>query len=399
MKHSSIAGRLDRFLRRTIDDFELPIFVILGVVLALLLRYSLLDFESGDYRAFVGHWYDFIRAEGFWRAFRYGFSNYTPLYLHFLALATLVPIPKLYAIKLVSVVFDFVAAACVYKIVRERYDDPLLPICASFALLFAPTVFLNGAFWGQCDIIYAGMILASLLCLIRKRYAVALILYGLSFSLKLQSLFVLPVYVLLWWRGEFSFARFFYVPVVYFLTIIPSLLVGRPLPDLLSIYLRQAEGNHLTMQAPNLYQWFPRADRYFRLLNPAGLALTAFIVLALFFIIHRGLKGQKMNEEILIQTSLLSALVMPYFLPQMHERYFFLADVLSIVYAFYCPKHFFVPIAVVMCSLFSYFPFLFRGTFIDLGYVALLLFVVVIFVMYDLIVKIYRTNNFARADL
>jgi len=373
---------------KTAFDIETRVFLVLGILLALGLRFALLGFESGDYGMFLSRWYDFIKARGLLGAFRHSFSNYPPLYLHLLAFGTLLPIPKLYAIKAVSIVFDFVAAAAAYGIVREEHRGSLAPVYAFLVVLFAPTVFLNGAFWGQCDVIYCSMILISLYLLMRKRHGIALVAYGLAFAFKLQSAFILPVYVLLWLGREFRFRQFLWIPLVYFVSIVPSLLAGRPLLDLLTIYLRQAEGRSLTMQAPNFYQWFPRADRHFALLNPAGIAFAAAVVLVLFFAIYRGLKGKRIDRRTLLQISLLSALVVPFFLPQMHERYFFLADVLSIVYAFYYPQHFFVPIVVILSSTFSYFPFLFRATFVNLPYVAVVMFIMVVFVAYDVLVKL-----------
>jgi len=52
-------------------------------------------------------------------------------------------------------------------------------------------------------------------------------------------------------------------------------------------------------------------------------------------------------------------ILVPYFLPAMHERYFFLADVLSVVAAFYVPRRLWpVPLLVQFASAFSYVPFL-----------------------------------------
>lgn len=393
MSDARAAESCEAPLGRAVADIETRVFLVVGILLALGLRFALLGFESGDYGMFLRRWYDFIKARGLLGAFRYNFSNYSPLYLHLLALGTLVPIPKLYAIKAVSIVFDLTAAAAAYGIVQEERPGSLAPVYAFLVVLFAPTVFLNGAFWGQCDIIYCSMILISLLLLMRKRHGMAFVAYGLDSAFKLQSAFILPVYVLLWLRKEFRFRQFLWIPLVFALSVVPSLLAGRPLLDLLKIYLRQAEGRSLTMQAPNFYQWFPRADRYFALLNTAGIAFTVAVVLILFFAIYRGLKGKKMGRQSLVQVSLLSALVVPFFLPQMHERYFFLADVLSIVYAFCCPQRFFVPIVVVTSSLFSYLPFLFRATFIDLPYVAVMMFAMVVFVVYDVLGKIGQDES------
>ena len=384
-------GGPEECLRKAIDTLATPVFVVLGIALALLLRYFLFDFESPDYRAFLSRWYDFIKLRGFLGAFKYDFSNYAPLYLHMLAIATLLPLPKLQAIKLISILFDGVAALLVHRLVKERYSHSLLPVYAALASLFAPTVWLNSAFWGQCDVIYASMVLASLYCLLRGKHDAALILYGLSFSLKLQSVFILPVYALLWLKREFSITRFLHVPAVYFVTIVPSLLAGRPLADLLGIYSRQAQGGRLSMQAPSWYRWVPGVERYFSFLNPAGMVLAAFAILLLFFMIHRGLRKRSMDAETLIQTSLLFTLVIPFLLPQMHERYFFLADLLSIVYAFYFPRHYFVPIIVILVSLFSYFPFLFGAAFIQLSHLALALFVLIVFLTRDLMMRIHST--------
>ena len=71
----------------------------LGIFLAVALRLSLFGFESGDHRIFLSSWYDSIVSNGGFSAFEYDFSNYSPLYLYFLALATYLPLPKLYAIK------------------------------------------------------------------------------------------------------------------------------------------------------------------------------------------------------------------------------------------------------------------------------------------------------------
>jgi Gpi18-like mannosyltransferase len=52
----------------------------------------------------------------------------------------------------------------------------------------------------------------------------------------------------------------------------------------------------------------------------------------------------------------------PFFLPSMHERYFYLADVLSVVVAFHHPRRLWpVPLLVQFASAFSYVPFLSQG--------------------------------------
>lgn len=56
----------------------------------------------------------------------------------------------------------------------------------------------------------------------------------------------------------------------------------------------------------------------------------------------------------IIHLALASTLLMPYILPKMHERFFYPADISSIVFAFYLPQYYWVAIAVQFCSLMSY---------------------------------------------
>ena len=70
--------------------FEPGVLLVLGLVsfLALVVRLSLFDFESSDLSGALSPWYDFIVSYGGFSALKYDFSNYSPLYLYFLTLAT-----------------------------------------------------------------------------------------------------------------------------------------------------------------------------------------------------------------------------------------------------------------------------------------------------------------------
>jgi Gpi18-like mannosyltransferase len=174
----------------------------------------------------------------------------------------------------------------------------------------------------------------------------------------------------LWLKHQVAWKSFLLIPLVYLITIVPAWLIGRPLPDLLTIYFKTSEGyKALTLQAPNFYQWFP-ADQALR--GMLTLVAVMFAAAAVFLLV---LVTYKIRIPIvggsLVELALVSVLLLPYFLPRMHERYFFAADVLSIVFAFYYPRFFFVPIGIGLISLFSYAPFLFQLTIIPLPLLAL----------------------------
>jgi Gpi18-like mannosyltransferase len=119
-----------------------------GIILAILLRILLFDFETLDYQNFLSPWYDFIKENGGFPALGKDFSNYSPPYLYLLLLAVYLPLKKLYAIKLITVLFDIAAAVLVFLIVRRKYRSFVIPAAASLVFLFTPTVFINSSMWG-----------------------------------------------------------------------------------------------------------------------------------------------------------------------------------------------------------------------------------------------------------
>ena len=45
---------------------------------------------------------------------------------------------------------------------------------------------------------------------------------------------------------------------------------------------------------------------------------------------------------------------MPFFLPKMHDRYLYSADAISIVFGFYFPEYFLIPVLINLFSFFIY---------------------------------------------
>ena len=90
-----------------------------------------------------------------------------------------------------------------------------------------------------------------------------------------------------------------------------------------------------------------------------------------------------------IKIALVFAIALPFLLPEMHERYFYLADVISIIYAFSFPRYFFVAIIMQLCSLLSYAPYFLNRQIVDLPYVAFAVLAIIIVTMTDLVLALY----------
>jgi Gpi18-like mannosyltransferase len=208
-----------------------------------------------------------------------------------------------------------------------------------------------------------------------------LIAFGLAFSFKLQAMFLAPFLLILLLKKAFPWKYLLLVPAVYLVTLIPAWLVGRPLPELLQVYLGQAgRYSALSMNAPTLYQWLPN-DLY-DILYPAGIIWCAAVIFLFVAAVYKS-KAQ-LTDARMIELATLSVLIVPFFLPKMHDRFFFPADVISILLGFYFPGRFFVPVIITMVSFFSYFPFLFGYQIIPLHYLALILLAVIVYLTYQL---------------
>jgi Gpi18-like mannosyltransferase len=289
-------------------------------------------------------------------------------------------------------------ALFVYLIVKIKYENKIyIPIAAGLVTLLLPTIFLNSAAWGQCDAIYTTFGLGAIYFLLRKRYMWAFLFLGLSFSFKLQAVFLFPLVFVLVFNGELSFKSLKYIvltPITYFVLLIPALIAGRPLSDLLQIYLNQGQRYAiLTALAPNIYAWLSTNVAGANSYGHAMIFLTGAAVLIISFLVLTSRK--KMSNEICINLSLFFVILLPFLLPAMHERYFYLADIFSLAYAFYRPKFFFVAIIVEITSFLCYAPYLMNNgeQIIPLGVLSFFTLISCSIVAYDLVKQLFPGNT------
>ena len=327
------------------------------VLAAIAVRAVFFGNESGDYVTYFARWYEFIVQNGRWHALKTEFANYNVPYLYLLTAVTYVPVPALYAIKSMSVLFDFLLAFFAYRIVDLRYPGRWWPILAGAIVLFLPTVVLNSSWWAQVDAMYASAGLGGLYFLLRRRPWLACLFFGLAFAFKLQIIFLFPLLLLMVLRRYVPWRALLLIPLVYVVFDIPALLLGASPKALFTVYLTEAGTyNQLTLNAPNVYQYFGNVGDT-TVIRYAGIAVTGVAVLAL--IIPVVLKKIELTTTRIVLAATVSVVLVPYLLPAMHERYFYLADALTVLAAFHLPRRlWFVPILAQFASLFAYLPFL-----------------------------------------
>ena len=315
---------------------------------ALAVRALFLPVESGDYRDFLHPWFEQLRACGGFAAVGRPVGNYMVSYIYILALLTHLPLPDLISIKLVSVLGDVLLALVCRRFARSVTDSKRAADAAYAATLFLPSVVLNSAAWAQCDSLYTTALIACLLHLHEDRPACAMFAFSVGFVFKLQSVFLAPVLLAAFLQKKLRVRHVLIVPAVYGLTILPALLAGRPLKELLLLYVGQA-GTYraLSMNAPNWYAWLPSGYEN-TALSALGIALAGALTLGTA--IYAAHRGCFLHGTPLIRFAIFSLVWVPFVLPHMHERYFYPADLLAVLFVVCLPREKRVPLLVPLCS-------------------------------------------------
>ena len=317
---------------------------------AMLARVSFLERSSGDYDIYLADWLQKLAGGSFGEGMRQNIGEYNVLYQYILFIITRLPVPSLYAVKAVSFIGDAFLAGAAAELARKDGEKN----AAAFGLaLLLPTLVLNGGMFAQCDSLYAACALWGLALALGDRPAGAAACFALSLAFKLQAVFLLPIVAVLWADKKLRLSDALVFLLTLALTALPALLGGKSLGALLSIYTAQTGlYTGLTYNAPS----------FFALMDTTGLDVYAYgnFGMALAFgacalLVACGVKrAGKLTREGYLRLALLLPLTIVFFLPRMHERYFYLADILSVVWAAKDKKAAPVCALIALASLGSY---------------------------------------------
>lgn len=353
--------KLEKNILQFIDKHLDVLFIIAISIIALALRIIFKDISSKDYIDYTKKWMLEIEQNGGLLALKNIIGNYNQPYLFLLAILTYLPMNSLYSIKMLSIMFDFGLAFSAYSLVSTltfgKKEGKIVSVLTYAIVLMLPTVVLNGAAWGQCDSIYAMFMLLSLNYLFKNKYTKSFIFLGCAFAFKLQFIFILPLYLILYFKErKFSIINFLLIPLVNLILCLPSIIVGHPLLHCFSVYFEQVGYyKQTTMNMANMYIYLP--DKY-NYMAAIGVGILLLIFALLMYLTLKNKKG--MSKENIITLGLLSICLCVFFLPNMHDRYLFVADVLCVVWYLVNKRDLFIPIGINIISLCCYMPFLFN---------------------------------------
>ena len=353
-------------------------FLILGLIffyLGIIIRFELRDLVSGDMTLYLRPWYFEIASGGGFDYLGTQVGDYNILYQTIIAAFTYLPLEEIHAYKLFSCVFDlFLALFSAYVVYGFAEKQKKTAALAAFGAVFlSPIVFMNSAWWGQCDAIYAFFGIVSLYLLAKNKTLFSLIVYGISFAFKLQAIFLLPVFLFtIFCRKKWQFVYLLFIPVVMIILSLPGIIAGRNVIDVFTVYLNQT-GTYaeLDLNYPSI--WAIPSDVVYAIDFIAGdelvsqgqiynifkypAILTAVAVLAVHMLkwLRRRVELSAIN---IFRMGFLLSYTCVLFLPGMHDRYGFVYEMLALILAF-VDKKTIVPMFIIHgISLIDYLAFL-----------------------------------------
>ena len=317
-------------IERKIWDWVLRHFILISVIavtaMALIGRYNMMYFQSGDMRSYLLKWFNHFADNGGVRALSEQVGDYNIPYQTLLALMTYIPLDPVYQIKILSFIFDFALAFLISRIAMTLTQDRNKAAISYMAVIMLPTVTYNSAYWGQCDSIYVFFCVLSLLMILKEKYAWSAVALGAAFAFKLQAVFYLPFFLLVYvWQKRFSIVHFLWIPVTMIVLSLGGIVQGRHIGDVFTIYLSQTGNNPcMSVNYPSLWALYlanyvtKNAD-FFQENHVYAMMMAFAVLLGIVLTVLRS--DKKPQKADIVKLAFLIVYTCVFFLPEMHERY------------------------------------------------------------------------------
>ena len=323
------------------------------------------DGISGDAQSKLICWYEENRSNGGLRALSAQVGDYNMFYQFILALVTYLPIQPIYAIKLSSIVFDYLLAFAADLFVRELTENREYGRWAFLIVVLSPLVFINSAWWAQCDAMYASLCVLSLVYLVKAKYTTSFLLYGFSFAFKLQGIFLLPLFLFLYvYQKRYSVLNFLLIPFMTAISALPCVIAGRGKKSVIRVitfyFWESGIWRKMYLNYPGFWALMgTNSEEFFNIFHTAAICLT--VALLATFMYYWKKKSVQLTKVNILYMAFLLSYTCVYFLPAMHERYNFIAEILGIVILFIIPKTIVLLIPLNLISIATYGSYLLTG--------------------------------------
>jgi Gpi18-like mannosyltransferase len=314
-----------------------------------------------DYFKFLLPWLEAIQNSDGLSAFGTAFSNYTGGYITVLWLVDMLSPLKndLFILKFTALLGSLLLAFSIYDILKSLGLATIMATTAALCALLLPTIWLNGIVYAQADAFYAAFIVFCMAMIIRDRPKPAIVLFALAVSIKLQAIIFAPILIgYLLKRPSNLVLLLLALPLIYLATNTLYLIAGRPLSDVLGIYFDQATHfERLSLNAANpwyLIQSILPRDTITALYKPAVLFGLSLGILFSGFVILRIRHITVADATTWLYWAAVTTSALPFVLPKMHERFFFMGEVFIFALIWLKPKYAITCLSIQISGLLMY---------------------------------------------
>ncbi len=368
-------------LREFIDKHILFLLILVVTGLSLTVRYMSALFPTNDMCGYIlNGWMADIEKVGFGNFYTVD-SDYSPLYLFMIAVISLLPKGELvqingysfyqnwmYYLKSVYFLMDILIAVGMFLIALHVTKSKGKATIAYMVFLILPVQFTNSALWGNCDSMYFACFVYCLYFLLKRKDHLVWLFFGLALSLKMQAVFISPLLVYLTLSRRLKFYPIYMVAVVLLISFLPSYICGASFLEPFGYFSKQMNGYpNLTLGCANMWHLFgvSNMDSSSLGFNQASTYIGLLMIGVFMAILY--LRKIRLTDENLIYVSIFLIGIVPFFLPHMHERYFYALDVLVVLYAIFNKKRFFLVFLMQVSSGIAYYHYMtgFSKYFID----------------------------------
>lgn len=354
------------------------IFGLMVTFLAVMIRYYGRGFESEDMKVYLLDWFGTIQSNGGVHALGEQVGNYNLLYQTLIAFMTYLDWNPKFCIKGLSICFDFLLAIAVAVCIRNSCpgsgEKRMLSLIGYGTVLLLPTVWLNSAYWGQCEAIYTFFLIMMLYCIQKRQNVLAFVLFGAALAFKLQAIFLLP-FLLIYYIVSKKYSIFYLgiSVLTFWLSGIVCYCNGREPWAAFSAYFEQTDTySALFKNFPGFWVCFGNSYEAWKVLATPAILLTIGLQgIALLLMLHW--KSDLTKPLAFYGGAAWSVWTCVIFLPEMHERYAYAVEILLVITGCLYVRYLIAAIPAYYAILCSYACYLFAVDY-DLGMMSKLYF-------------------------
>ena len=342
---------------------------VLITVISLTARYLVVLHPTNDVVGYVFKWMTNIREVGFTNFYTVE-SDYSPLFLFVVGIFAYLPAGETVTVRGLTYsanwmvylksfyyMVEVAIAIGLYLIVKAVTDDKKYAWLVYVIYLCLPVQFFNSAIWGNADVLYFVCFVYILYFILKEKDGWAFFLAGVCFGIKLQAVFVLPFLIYLLMRGKLKFYKILFAPIGLFSTFLPAYLCGASFIQPFAFFARQVNGySLLTLGCANIWHLINIRSGAMEVFS-TGATVLGLLLIGLFtaIIFERNVELDKKNT---LCVGIFLMAIVPMFLPHMHERYFYLLDVLIVVYCLVTKKRYYLILLMQLSSGIAYHNYL-----------------------------------------